>query len=448
MSSLLLFALAGTSVQAAPSDFTGEPSATRPAHHIYQVPWWEREAPERPPWLEASEPPSTPPYQLGEFDPVDAILLTAWYSNYGLGNSYIPMVEALAERNVPVYACKTYASDNMSSKSELEDAGLEDAVEWIDCDLDSIWMRDYGPFFAMDEDANQMLGDAVYYEYSENDDSYPEQAGEWLDDEVYQVPLNMEGGNFYSNGEGLCVSTNVVYRWYTGTSKEDAEQVYAERLGCDESLFLDPLSGEGTGHVDMYFTFVSHDHAIVGSYDPDVDATNAELLDEQAAILEDAGIRVSRIPMPPHEDLDGDGWEDFATFINGFFVDYGDESFFLMPWYPESYPDESDAGLVAMQEALPDHEVIPIAADELITLGGALHCVVKSMPTLQWPRPCEDVYDFNDDDPRCAVAETDEEKGFLGCACATTSPTPPSRSSMAWFGLVLAGAVLRRKGRG
>ena len=100
-------------------------------------------------------------------------------------------------------------------------------------------------------------------------------------------------------------------------SEEEATELYQERLGCDTTLWLDPLYGEGTGHVDMYFTFVDADNAIVGSFTQEEDATNAALLDQQAETLEAAGITVHRVPMLPHDDVNWDGWDDFHTVING-----------------------------------------------------------------------------------------------------------------------------------
>ncbi len=386
-----------------------------PTHH-YQVPWWERPAPPIPP-PEASTPPSVQPYTLGEFDPVQAVIMTTWYStdSYWDGarypavtESYTSMIGELTTRGIDVYICDSPETAS-SARSQLSAAGIDpDDVEWIDCNLDSIWMRDYGPFFTIDEDTNLMIGDAEYYGRPRDND-FPTQASDSWGDELYQVPLTMEGGNFYGNGEGLCVSTNIVYDWWFATVGS-ATEAFEETLGCDETIWLDPLRGEGTGHVDMYFTFVDAHNVIVGEYSTSEDFINARILDDNAAALEAAGLTVHRVPMLPSDDLNGDDEPDFHTVINGFFVNTSDGTkTFYMPTYYEEYPLQTSAALDAMEAAMPGTEIIEVPADELILYAGAIHCVVKTIPVTEWPNPCEDPYAFNDDDPRCEEADADTD---------------------------------------
>jgi agmatine deiminase len=407
------------------------PGSVRPPGHIYQVPWWEREAPAlRPP--EASSPPEAQPYQLGEFDPIEGVVMSSWPSDWA--DTWVGMIGALLERDIPVYVCDS-PFGNTYPKNDLESAGLDpDEVNWLDCNLDSVWMRDYGPFYTITEDTELMMGDAAYYEYADKDDSFPEQAAEWWTESVYEVPLSMEGGNFYPNGEGLCVSTTTVFEWYR-VSEEEATAIYQERLGCDTTLWLDPLIGEGTGHVDMYFTFVDANNAIVGSFDPEYDAPNATLLDAQAATLEAHGLTVHRVPMLPHDDINRDGWDDYHTVINGYFANTADEKVFLMPTFNTRYSGETAAAREAMEAAMPGVTIVDVPTDSLIAYGGAIHCVVKSIPLQAWPDPCGDPYDFNDD--ACVSADTGsaDTGGPLknaprgeepaGCGCSTGGSQAP-----------------------
>jgi len=403
------------------------PGSVRPDGHIYQVPWWERDLPVLPP-PEATEPPEAQPYSLGEFDPIEGVVMSGWPSDWS--STWLGMIEPLLERNIPVYACESPYFGGTGPKAQMDAAGLDSsAIQWINCSLDSVWMRDYGPFYAIDETTTLMLGDAAYYDYNERDDSFPEQAADWWGESLYEVPLSMEGGNFYPNGQGICVSTSTVFDWYY-VAEEQATAYFQERLGCDTTLWLEPLRGEGTGHVDMYFTFVDADNAIVGSYTEAEDATNAALLDRQAETLESAGITVHRVPMLPHDDVDGDSWDDFHTVINGFFASTEEEKVFLMPTYNLRYPDETAAAREAMAAAMPGVTIVDVPADSVITWGGAIHCVVKTIPVQAWPSPCSDPYDFNDDD--CIIEDTGEpmasdfdgddadEKAGCGCSSART----------------------------
>jgi len=74
----------------------------------------------------------------------------------------------------------------------------------------------------------------------------------------------------------------------------------------------------------------------------------------------------------------------------------------------------------------------------LIGYGGAIHCVVKSIPVQAWPDPCSDPYDFNDiacdekdtgsddtGDEAIDAPKGEEEKGCGGCSTSgTRTPWP------------------------
>ena len=87
--------------------------------------------------------------------------------------------------------------------------------------------------------------------------------------------------------------------------------------------------------------------------------------------------------MPPAEDLDGDGWIDFATFLNAVWLG---EEVLLVPTY-SSWPDESQLTLELMRELLPGVRVIPVPSEVLLVDGGAIHCVVKGVPEPPPPPP-------------------------------------------------------------
>ena len=66
------------------------PGTLRPEGHIYRRPWWERESVPFPP--EATTPPTEQLYSLGEFDPVEGVLLTTWYFEWA--ETYTAMIAA------------------------------------------------------------------------------------------------------------------------------------------------------------------------------------------------------------------------------------------------------------------------------------------------------------------------------------------------------------------
>ena len=55
------------------------------------------------------------------------------------------------------------------------------------------------------------------------------------------------------------------------------------------------------------------------------------------------------------------------------------------------YPGKTNNALTAMRAAMPGVEIIEVPSENVITFGGALHCLVKTVPIEEWPDPCDDV---------------------------------------------------------
>ena len=101
-----------------------------------------------------------------------------------------------------------------------------------------------------------------------------------------------------------------------------------------------------------------------------------------------------------------------------------------------------------MVAAMPGVTIVDVPADGVITYGGAIHCVVKTIPTQAWPDPCNDLYDFNDADctpedtgePKTdtPTADDDGDEMKLSCACSSAG------SAGGW---ALMGALLLTWGR-
>jgi agmatine/peptidylarginine deiminase len=161
----------------------------------------------------------------------------------------------------------------------------------------------------------------------------------------------------------------------------DIGRLLHDYFGARQTVYLERLDGEPTGHVDMFAAFVSRDTVVVGTYDPNVDPLNAALLDRNATRLGEirtatGPLRVVRIPMPGNHD---GVWRTYTnvTFANGVL---------LVPVYADADPAVQADALALYQQLLPRWTVVPIEAAGLIPCGGALHCVSKSLLSLG-PRP-------------------------------------------------------------
>ncbi len=256
----------------------------------------------------------------------------------------------------------------------------EDAIELVTLPVSTMWARDYGPVFVRTPQGKLVIVDALYHGTANNpyDDDVPRVLAQELNVEYREAPLTLEGGHLLGNGRGLgvcsahAVARNVRER---GLTVEDFTRVLQTNFGHGQWVFLKPLAGEPTGHVDMFCAFVEPDHVLVGSYDPAVDAVNAARLDENARALAsvtvDGGpLRVTRIAMGRHDD----GF--WRTYTNVIFTDRS----VLVPVYADVAPEVNEAALEVFRRALPEREVKAIDATTMIRKNGSLHCVSINVP--------------------------------------------------------------------
>ena len=310
-----------------------------------------------------------------EFDPQDALLLGASSLVELFPQVLVDIVRAVHAdiRLVLLIKEERYRRPILDL---LATSGLpDDAVEFIQLPIMSLWMRDFGPITVADGMGGRRLVDFVYRERRGNavDNHVPEHLARILDWPRTSSPLLLEGGDFLSNGWGLCLGSTRLINRNAHYLELEAQQVVpdlARVLGFEDVILLCPLQGETTGHVDMFCTFVAVDLAVVGRFAAGVDSANAALLDETAEQL--AGVatragplRIERIAMPPP---DGDVWRTYTNviFANGVM---------LVPTYPDHCPELDAEALALYRRLLPDRRVVGIDVSDLITMRGALRCI-------------------------------------------------------------------------
>jgi len=271
-----------------------------------------------------------------------------------------------------------------------------DAVWFNETDdhlLDSIWIRDYGPFFVLDHDLAPSIVDAHYVRYNRtNDDAQPEHFAGWWGVARHEWDFATEGGNFLPNGHGICLVSDTILGLNPQYSTEDMEALYEDYLGCSELIILPPLD-DVTGHVDMWITWLDHRTLVVGQYEQGDDPSSHTLIEtavsQQLSGLVDPvtgeEIEIVRIPQPgnSHQSV----WRNYT---NGIWID----DTFLMPSY-EGYENLENEAIDVLEAR--GVTVVPISADVVITSAGAFHCISKTLPDPDGV-PTGDDDDTGDDD--------------------------------------------------
>lgn len=271
------------------------------------------------------------------------------------------------------------------------------AVHFLHVPFASEWIRDYGPLTVRTGDGSWRLLDAEFVEGPVGvypyEDRMPATLGRLLQVPTVRVPLSVQHGNVLSNGRGLFLATRKMVDENAGRryGQDDVRRVLREFYGAAEVVFLEPLAGEPTGHVDMFATWTSADTVLIGQYPPDYDPRNAAILDrnaERVARAEVAGRRVTvvRIPMPPRV-APRSGTELWATYTN---VAYAN-GVLLLPVYPRWAPEVEAAAEETYRRLLPDWTVAKVNAVPILRTGGSIHCVTMNLPRVgQWGQNPED----------------------------------------------------------
>jgi agmatine deiminase len=251
----------------------------------------------------------------------------------------------------------------------------------------SVWVRDYGPQFVYTENGERIIVEGGYHQ------AFPAALATLWGMEHYHVPLNLQGGNYMTDGaRQVAVSEAPVGNQYIW------QQTVREYH--DLPLHVIPaLQGEPCGHIDMYARFVGPERVVVSQY---ADPLYNTSMDAAAAQFEAMGFQVFRVMTPPPTEAsllpgtlpdptllhlppgakmpDRGSRAVYRTYTNGIQCN----GLYLMPTYDELL---DQAALAVFQQALPDHQVVPIRCVAIIEYWGALHCTSSDVPADPLPRP-------------------------------------------------------------
>ena len=313
-----------------------------------------------------------------EFETQGALLLGCHQLLHDAPQAFVD-IAAATQGKVALVALIGSTDDYRLAHRLLEERGVTaSGIHFLELPHDSMWARDYGPLIVEQRDGTRAIYDADYSTRGRpHDDAVPLGLARHLKLPVVPVPHTVDGGNLLSNGRGMGIATYALLeRDRQGNVDEHEMRATLQgMLGITELVFLEPLSGEPTGHVDMFATLVAPDTVVVGRIDPLLDAENAGILDRNAARLAAvptaAGpLRVVRIPMPARDD------KTWRTYTNVAFAN----GVLLVPSYPGGDSALEDEALATYARLLPGWRIAPIDARALIACGGALHCLTMNLP--------------------------------------------------------------------
>ena len=316
-----------------------------------------------------------------EFESQEALLLGGTQL-VGLFPGLLVEIVAAVQGRLPVVVLVNTPAEEQLVRQLLTQRQVP-AVAWrtLRLPIRTMWVRDFAPHLVEDPRGGRQLIGFHYRERRGNqvDNTLPASLAEMLDLPLREAPLLLEGGDFLSNGRGVCLSSDRLIKrniYYKELNDREMGEMLSSNLGFTDWPAFPQLEGEPTGHVDMFLTLVAPDVAVVGRYDADADSTNALLLDrtarELAAVPSGAGgnFQVKRIPMPPHADV------VWRTYTNVVYANGG----LLVPTFPDYCPELDTQALETYRGLLPGWEVVGLDVSGLIRMNGALRCLTMNMP--------------------------------------------------------------------
>ena len=330
----------------------------------------------------------------GEFEQQRAIMLSVsdWQPHHFFVLSQI--VEATKE-HVNVIIMYNEAKQLRDVATMLAKSGKSYShVFFVPLDLDTIWLRDFGPRLAKTEDSTISVD--FFYEGSRpRDDKLPRTWATASGTRLRTVQWTLQGGNMLTNGAGLGVTSERIFQDnnvqfprpspgmnVVAEARNMVTKDLKRSLNLNQLVILDPLQQEATKHVDMFVTFLDQHRVLVAQLDPVRDSLNASILDRNAAKLRNVKVdgkplEVHRIRIPPRE---GTYWSPLTNIVIA-------NNLVLMPTF-----DSDDKNIIANAVAtyrrlLPNHQVKTINMSSMKTLQGSLHCLTLNLPAFApWPK--------------------------------------------------------------
>ena len=397
-------------------------------------------------------PPEDAVLRPGEFDEMDSTIIAI--INQSPAAAYQPMWADMMEafqhggHTYVVFSPNTLSLQNAMT-NHFDGRGIDpESYTYLEYPIDSIWIRDYGPEFGLEEDGTRFIFDADYSSRP-NDDVVPIAMAndDWINEDGSPVPYystdhRLSGGNIMSDGNGTCFFSTIVYGYEekpSGWTDANVDSLMRDYLGCEQIIILNPICLDMTGHIDLYAKILTETSILLSEFPSDTHFTGTvdsgesyghcndpqfpndyQDQEDNLAILEAStnldgdAWQITRLPMlEPYQY--GGGWV-YRSHMNSqiFNGHVAMPSYYVAQIAGETAADLLDAeaaAIAAYEEAAPGITVHPIDADHIINSGGAMHCISHEIPAARpwagWPEPVVDA----------GVDSGADTGGDDGCGC-------------------------------
>jgi agmatine/peptidylarginine deiminase len=302
--------------------------------------------------------PPQPIRQIGEFEPMEAVLI-----RYPFGISY----QIIAEMSEDIEVITIVSSQSQATyvESLYETNGVDtDNTSYLIAPSDSYWTRDYGPWFIFSGEDELAVIDFIYNRNRPNDNNITSAFANDQELSYYKMPLTHTGGNYMTDGQGLSVSTDLVWSENPGYTHQEIDEIIDEYLGVSTYHVVPDVLGEYIEHIDCWAKLLSPDTIMIIEVPPS--HTQHDEIEEAVQYFENQtscyGTRftIERVYTNLQE-----------PYINCIILN----SKVLVPITGSEWDDDA---IEAYEDAMPGYEVLGFTGSWKNT--DALHCRAKGIP--------------------------------------------------------------------
>jgi agmatine/peptidylarginine deiminase len=210
--------------------------------------------------LRSDPPPVGPVRNCAEWEPCQGVLI-----RYPLGLPYGLLRDLDDDVTLYVVVSSGYQS---SAQSALSANGVDmSRVEWVVRNNDSIWTRDYGPWFVFDGDGDIGIVDHTYNRpWRPNDNLIPVYVAQQLGIPSYSHDMYHTGGNYMTDGAHVSASTRLVYdeaASENGMTPTEVDQLMLDYYGIASYQVLQYIESGGIHHIDTWAKFLDEETVLV-----------------------------------------------------------------------------------------------------------------------------------------------------------------------------------------
>jgi len=320
-------------------------------------------------------PPAGPVTLDAEYDSCEGVFVRY---PFGFGaNLFADMVDALQDVAV-VYIVTSSQTNKTNCLNYLASHGVpNENIEFIIAPTNSVWIKDYGPWFVRQEDSTLGLIDMPYAWNPGwvNDDHFPEFLEPYWGMDYYGPDFWHDGGNMMTDGHGTMMMSTYVNESNPGMTNAEICEVYQDYFGQDTIYIFQAISIDLTGHIDLWAKIMNDTTILVAQMQPN--DPNYALVEGHAARMATiptvygTPFHIVRCPMPPVSGY-------YKSYLNSLLLNHRA----LVPIYNLTY---DAAALDSYRVALgPEWEVIGIDCNSIAFAGGAIHCTTQNVPNHEW----------------------------------------------------------------